>query len=122
MLGLIYDYPKFLEDKTIVLQHFKSYIDRNENYDIKKYFYSSNNNEKESKNYLNKEEEDKIKSFGYVKSYEKIGNINMFYLSNEYVQFIFNDQSKIFFYLPNKTITYFDIFGKRLNFFMIVYI
>jgi polo-like kinase 1 len=116
------DYPKDLQKKVTLLQHFRSYLEG-----------STKKGEADSKNIgterMNKEEEDKKeenketpakKTMGddtvYVKKWMRTRHAIMFRLSNKVVQVNFQDHTEIILSSESKVVTYVNKKGERLTY------
>ena len=96
------DYPKDLQKKVTLLQHFKNYLE-GEN--------SNNNNTnketpKEGENKNEKEKETPDKPFTYVKKWMRTRHAIMFRLSNKIVQVCFQDHTEIILSSESRIVTY----------------
>ena len=94
------DYPKDLQKKVTLLQHFRSYLEGD-------------------KNELDPSQlaDDDSKRFGtvYVKKWMKTKHAIMFRLSNKIVQVNFTDKTEIILSSDNKNVTYVNKKGERSN-------
>jgi len=90
------DYPKELQKKVTLLQHFKGYL------------------EGEAKNIVI-DEENKNNNI-YIKKWMKTRHAIMFRLSNKIVQVSFTDKTEIILSSENKLVTYVDKKGERTNY------
>ena len=96
------DYPKELQKKVTLLQHFRSYLE--------------NDGKGESDaNQFTEEELNKIGTV-YVKKWMKTKHAIMFRLSNKIVQVNFTDKTEIILSSENKTVTYVNKKGERSNY------
>lgn len=96
------DYPKELQKKVTLLQHFKSYLE------------GDGKNEGE----INQYTDDELKKIGtvYVKKWMKTKHAIMFRLSNKIVQVNFTDKTEIILSSENKMVTYVNKKGERSNY------
>lgn len=96
------DYPKELQKKVTLLQHFKSYLE------------GDGKNEGEVNQYT----DDELKKIGtvYVKKWMKTKHAIMFRLSNKIVQVNFTDKTEIILSSENKMVTYVNKKGERSNY------
>ena len=93
------DYPKELQKKVTLLQHFKNYLEGE----------NANNNNKEVPKDENKDEKDKEnpdKPFTYVKKWMRTRHAIMFRLSNKIVQVCFQDHTEIILSSESRIVTY----------------
>ena len=95
------DYPKELERKVVLLEHFKMYLEEDNNKKNVK-------NEISQQNKINKIEEKEIeeKPFTYVKNWTITEHAIMFRLSNKVVQLCFLDHTEILLTSESKIVTY----------------
>jgi polo-like kinase 1 len=94
----ITDYPKELQKKVTLLQHFKGYL------------------EGEAKNIPIDEDASKKGSNVYVKKWMKTRHAVMFRLSNKIVQVNFTDKTEIILSSENKMVIYVNKKGERTNY------
>jgi polo-like kinase 1 len=92
------DYPKELQKKVTLVQHFKGYL------------------ESEAKNIPIDTESPQKGSNVYVKKWMKTRHAIMFRLSNKIVQVNFTDKTEIILSSENKLVTYVDKKGERTNY------
>jgi len=92
------DYPKELQKKVTLLQHFRSYL------------------EGDGKEVQIEEESDEKLSAVYVKKWMKTKHAIMFRLSNKIVQVDFTDKTEIILSSENKMVTYVNKKGERSNY------
>jgi len=92
------DYPKELQKKVTLLQHFRSYL------------------EGDGKEVQIEEESDQKLSAVYVKKWMKTKHAIMFRLSNKIVQVDFTDKTEIILSSENKMVTYVNKKGERSNY------
>lgn len=109
------DYPKELQKKVTLLQHFRSYLEGD----------NSNNNQKEGgfgkTVFNNQEEENKTtdtsrktnNAFIYVKKWMRTRHAIMFRLSNKIVQVCFQDHTEIILSSESRVVTYANKKGER---------
>ena len=115
------DYPKDLQRKVTLLQHFKKYLEGDNNSNEKEIQNISTITEDENKKelYIDKENEDtdKIdKSFIYVKKWMRTRHAIMFRLSNKIVQVCFQDRTEIILSSESRVVTYVNNKGERSNY------
>lgn len=96
------DYPKELQKKVTLLQHFRSYLE------------GDNKTDSEANQYT----EEELKKMGtvYVKKWMKTKHAIMFRLSNKIVQVNFTDKTEIILSSENKIVTYVNKKGERSNY------
>ena len=104
----INDYPKDLQKKVTLLQHFKNYLEGENN----------NNNpakdtQKEGENKEEKDKENNDKPFTYVKKWMRTRHAIMFRLSNKIVQVCFQDHTEIILSSESRIVTYVNKKGER---------
>ena len=94
------DYPKELQKKVTLLQHFRSYL------------------EGDGKNDKDQFVDEDLSKFGtvYVKKWMKTKHAIMFRLSNKIVQVNFTDKTEIILSSENKMVTYVNKKGERSNY------
>ena len=92
----IKEYPKDLQKKVTLLQHFKSYL--------------------EAENSTKKYEAIETQSIVYVKKWMKTRHAIMFRLSNKVVQVNFTDKTEILLSSENKMVTYVNKKAERSNY------
>ena len=107
------EYPKELQKKVTLLQHFKNYLegDNNNKNDEKDKDKDEENNE----NNKNEEKEKEIgeKPFTYVKKWMRTRHAIMFRLSNKIVQVCFQDHTEIILSSESRIVTYVNKRGER---------
>jgi polo-like kinase 1 len=86
------EYPKDMQKKVTLLQHFRSYLD--------------NGVKEKSKS------ADKVQIF-YIKKWMRTKHAIMFRLSNKLIQVIFEDKTEIILYSESKEMTYLNKRGER---------
>jgi len=94
------EYPKELQKKVTLLQHFKSYLEGESNKEAQP----------------NDEESGQGPSGVYVKKWMKTKHAIMFRLSNKIVQVNFTDKTEIILSSENKIVTYVNKKGERSNY------
>jgi len=94
----ITDYPKDLQKKVTLLQHFKSYL------------------EGDLKDLPQEDENEQKPATTYVKKWMKTKHAIMFRLSNKIVQVNFTDKTEIILSSENKIVTYVNKKGERSNY------
>jgi len=94
------EYPKELQKKVTLLQHFRNYLGGSEKL----------NNENHT------EREGLSESEIYIKKWVKTKNATMFRLSNKIVQVNFTDKTELILNSENKVVTYMNKRGERSNF------
>jgi len=94
----ITDYPKDLQKKVTLLQHFKSYL------------------EGDLKDLAQEDEGEQKPATTYVKKWMKTKHAIMFRLSNKIVQVNFTDKTEIILSSENKIVTYVNKKGERSNY------
>ena len=108
------EYPKELQKKVTLLQHFKNYLEGETNNE-----QNNNNNENtENKESTNDEKKDdkeanKQKPFTYVKKWMRTRHAIMFRLSNKVVQVCFQDHTEIILSSESRVVTYANKKGER---------
>ena len=121
------DYPKEIKNKILLLNHFKNFLEGKikednlktslEHENDKKYEeIIKKENEEENKNKIKNEEEKKEKPFFYVKSWMRTKHIIILRFINGTLQFIFSDNSEIFFSDGMKIVTYVSRKRERITF------
>ena len=116
------DFPKELQKKVTLLQHFRSYLDgdtTNVNKDVNQIGSSSNNNF--NKNPFVAEEdaninERKQNNVIYVKKWMRTRHAIMFRLSNKIVQVCFQDHTEIILSSESRVVTYANKKGERTTY------
>ena len=109
------DFPKELQKKVTLLQHFKNYLEGDNS--------NSNKNEEKEKEDLKKDENNKKseesssettdKPFTYVKKWMRTRHAIMFRLSNKIVQVCFQDHTEIILSSDSRIVTYVSKKGER---------
>ena len=112
------DYPKELQKKVTLLQHFKNYLE-GENKTSNNNNNTDNNNqnkeETENKEEKNDEKNDN-KPFTYVKKWMRTKHAIMFRLSNKIVQVCFQDHTEIILSSESRVVTYANKRGERTTY------
>ena len=110
------DYPKDLQKKVTLLQHFKNYLegDNSNNKNDEK----DKDKEREEENNENNKNEEKEKEIGekpftYVKKWMRTRHAIMFRLSNKIVQVCFQDHTEIILSSESRIVTYVNKKGER---------
>ena len=109
------NYPKDLQKKVTLLQHFKNYLDGENN-------NTNTNEQKDEKEESNKDEKSKKeetekelaeKPYTYVKKWMRTRHAIMFRLSNKIVQVCFQDHTEIILSSESRIVTYVNKKGER---------
>ena len=103
------DFPKELQKKVTLLQHFKSYLEGENN-------ENKNTETPENKGEGNEKKEEKNgeqKPFTYVKKWMRTRHAIMFRLSNKIVQVCFQDHTEIILSSESRVVTYANKKGER---------
>ena len=103
------DYPKELQKKVTLLQHFKNYLEGDSNSNNKKSEHDKDKDkEKEEIKSEKKDEDNNIggKPFTYVKKWMRTRHAIMFRLSNKIVQVCFQDHTEIILSSESRVVTY----------------
>jgi polo-like kinase 1 len=109
------NYPKDLQKKVTLLQHFKNYLDGENN-------NTNTNDKKDEKEESNKDENSKKeetekelaeKPYTYVKKWMRTRHAIMFRLSNKIVQVCFQDHTEIILSSESRIVTYVNKKGER---------
>ena len=111
------NYPKDLQKKVTLLQHFKNYLEGENpgtNKDEEKPTQVSEDNSK--KNEENQGGEVTDKPFTYVKKWMRTRHAIMFRLSNKIVQVCFQDHTEIILSSESRIVTYVNKKGDRSNY------
>ena len=111
------DYPKELQKKVTLLNHFKNYLEGETNSSETQTTTSqeNNNGENNSEN-QNKEQEKDKKPFTYVKKWMRTRHAIMFRLSNKIVQVCFQDKTEIILSSESRVVTYCNKKGERMTY------
>jgi polo-like kinase 1 len=114
------DYPKELQKKVTLLQHFKSYLEGDNSSTTKEIPINMKDNNFSSKNQFGVEEETKLTDpnkkntpFIYVKKWMRTRHAIMFRLSNKIVQVCFQDHTEIILSSESRVVTYANKKGER---------
>ena len=110
------DYPKELQKKVTLLQHFKNYLEGDNSSSSSK--TDDKDKDKEEKNGENNKNEEKEKEIGekpftYVKKWMRTRHAIMFRLSNKIVQVCFQDHTEIILSSESRIVTYVNKKGDR---------
>ncbi len=97
-------YPKEIQKKVTLLQHFRSYLENGEKYVQKDDAAPEKNSSPNEK---------KIKNYVYVKKWMRTRHAIMFRLSNKVVQVNFQDHTEIMLSSESKVVTYVNKKGQR---------
>ena len=111
------DYPKELQKKVTLLQHFKNYLEGDNSTSAKTDDKSKDKEKDEAANENNKNEEKEKeigeKPFTYVKKWMRTRHAIMFRLSNKIVQVCFQDHTEIILSSESRIVTYVNKKGDR---------
>lgn len=103
------DYPKELQKKITLLQHFRSYLETNSTKDG-----GVSNNKNEDVEMKDEREAGASQNGGvYVKKWMRTKHAIMFRLSNKIVQVNFQDHTEILLNSENRLVTYVNKKGER---------
>lgn len=103
------DFPKELQKKITLLQHFRSYLESNTNKDVCSGGVGGKNCDVEMR-----DEKDSLNSAGvYVKKWMRTKHAIMFRLSNKIVQVNFQDHTEILLNSESRLVTYVNKKGER---------
>ena len=110
------DYPNNLQKKVTLLQHFKNYLEGDNNSNGNK--NDDKDKDKEDKSEENNKNEEKEKEIGekpftYVKKWMRTRHAIMFRLSNKIVQVCFQDHTEIILSSESRIVTYVNKKGER---------
>ena len=114
----INDFPKDLQKKVTLLNHFKNYLEGESN----PVESQQSNEEKGEANQENedkdkdKDKKDKDKPFTYVKKWMRTRHAIMFRLSNKIVQVCFQDKTEIILSSESRVVTYVNKKGERMTY------
>jgi polo-like kinase 1 len=103
------DYPKELQKKVTLLNHFKNYLEGESN-------TTSTESKPEGENKEGGEQEAKDKPYTYVKKWMRTRHAIMFRLSNKIVQVCFQDKTEIILSSESRVVTYCNKKGERLTY------
>ena len=112
------DFPKDLQKKVTLLNHFKNYLEGESN----PVESQQSNEEKGEANQENedkdkdKDKKDKDKPFTYVKKWMRTRHAIMFRLSNKIVQVCFQDKTEIILSSESRVVTYVNKKGERMTY------
>ncbi len=106
------DYPKDLQKKVTLLQHFRSYLEGESN-SAPKGDEEGNTNKVEEASGGNSTTPRKSGSFVYVKKWMRTRHAIMFRLSNKIVQVCFQDHTEIILSSESRVVTYVNKKGER---------
>jgi len=106
------DYPKELQKKVTLLNHFKNYLEGESSTPTTETNTEngSNNNNPEG------EQESKDKPYTYVKKWMRTRHAIMFRLSNKIVQVCFQDKTEIILSSESRVVTYCNKKGERMTY------
>ena len=109
------DYPKELQKKVTLLQHFKNYLEGDNNNKNDEKDKDKEREEENNENNKNEEKEKEIgeKPFTYVKKWMRTRHAIMFRLSNKIVQVCFQDHTEIILSSESRIVTYVNKKGER---------
>ena len=117
------DYPKEINNKVILLIHFKKYFEGEMKedktkikFDDEKRHEDTDRDESEDKNEIINGEEDIDKTFIYVKSWTRTSNALLFRFSNSLIQFVFQDHTEIILSGECMLVTYVNKKRERLTY------
>ena len=105
------NFPKDLQKKVTLLQHFKNYLDGENNNDKKDEKEESNKDDNTKKEETEKELGEK--PYTYVKKWMRTRHAIMFRLSNKIVQVCFQDHTEIILSSESRIVTYVNKKGDR---------
>ena len=112
------DFPKDLQKKVTLLNHFKNYLEGESNPVESQQNNGENgepNQENEDKD-KDKDKKDKDKPFTYVKKWMRTRHAIMFRLSNKIVQVCFQDKTEIILSSESRVVTYVNKKGERMTY------
>ena len=108
------DYPKELQKKVTLLNHFKNYLEGETNSSDTQATSGQENNSGENQGESqNKDSEKEKKPFTYVKKWMRTRHAIMFRLSNKIVQVCFQDKTEIILSSESRVVTYCNKKGDR---------
>ena len=111
------DYPKELQKKVTLLNHFKNYLEGETNPNEPSTGSDDQNTNGENKGEnQNNEPEKKDKPFTYVKKWMRTRHAIMFRLSNKIVQVCFQDKTEIILSSESRVVTYCNKKGERMTY------
>ena len=102
------DYPKELQKKVTLLNHFKTYLEEDSN--------PSEAHKSNQETTTNENKEDKSKPFIYIKKWMRTRHAIMFRLSNKIVQVNFQDKTEIILSSESRVVTYVNKNGERMTY------
>ena len=103
------DYPKDLQKKVTLLNHFKNYLEGESNPESTANTDSQNNNDAEK-------DQDSSKPYTYVKKWMRTRHAIMFRLSNKIVQVCFQDKTEIILSSESRVVTYCNKKAERVTY------
>ena len=106
----IEDYPKELQKKVTLLNHFKNYLEGESNTSTSETKPENENSNAEG------ESEAKDKPYTYVKKWMRTRHAIMFRLSNKIVQVCFQDKTEIILSSESRVVTYCNKKGERMTY------
>lgn len=111
------DYPKELQKKVTLLQHFRSYLEGdNSNNIASEIGKTTTSNTNPQVNEADKADEKKTLNFVYVKKWMRTKHAIMFRLSNKVVQVCFQDHTEIILSSESRVVTYVNKKMERLTY------
>ena len=111
------EYPKELQKKVTLLQHFKNYLEGENKSNNNNNNDNNQNNKEEIENKEEKEaEKNDNKPFTYVKKWMRTKHAIMFRLSNKIVQVCFQDHTEIILSSESRVVTYANKRGERTTY------
>ena len=112
------DYPKELQKKVTLLNHFKNYLEgeTNPNEPSTGSDDQNTNGGNNGENQNNNEPDKKDKPFTYVKKWMRTRHAIMFRLSNKIVQVCFQDKTEIILSSESRVVTYCNKKGERMTY------
>ena len=108
------DYPKELQKKVTLLNHFKNYLEGESNPSPESQPKEPQSEGKEKEGDVNDEE--KKKPYTYVKKWMRTRHAIMFRLSNKIVQVCFQDKTEIILSSESRVVTYCNKKGERMTY------
>ena len=116
------EYPKELQKKVTLLQHFRSYLEGDStnagglatSSDIKTFDKNANTNVEDAK--IGDDSLKKINNYVYVKKWMRTRHAIMFRLSNRIVQVCFQDHTEIILSSESRIVTYVNKKAERLTY------
>ena len=103
------DYPKDLQKKVTLLNHFKNYLEGESNPESTANTDTQNNNDAEK-------DQDSSKPYTYVKKWMRTRHAIMFRLSNKIVQVCFQDKTEIILSSESRVVTYCNKKAERVTY------